>query len=97
MAEARFDVVFAGTADCFAGRGSGRLSPQALAIAGPAAYPIAAPAIAPMGPRTTAPETAPSAASPTRSSARTADGTQQIAMTEAMTNLFMTAFPRNCS
>lgn len=88
--DTRLDVVFGGSADCFARRGSDRLSPQELAIAGPAAYPIAAPATAPMGPNTTAPETAPSAASPTRSSASAADGTHQTVIAAAMMIFFMT-------
>jgi hypothetical protein len=88
------DVVFGGGAGCLAGRGSDRLSPQALAIAGPAAYPIAAPASAPMGPKTTAPDTAPSAASPTRSSASAGDGAHQITIAAATAIFFMGNLPR---
>ena len=51
--DTRLDVVFGGSADCLARRGSDRLSPQELAIVGLAASPIAAPAIAPMGPNGT--------------------------------------------
>ena len=85
----RFDVVFGGSADCLARRDSDRLSPQELAIAGPAVYPIAAPASAPIGPKTIAPDTAPSVASPTRSSARVSEGAKQIAIAAKISIFFM--------
>jgi hypothetical protein len=88
--DVRFDVVFGGSADCLARRDSDRLSPQELAIAGPAVYPIAAPASAPIGPKTTAPDTAPSAASPTRSSARVVEGAKPIAIRTTIGSFFMT-------